>query len=83
MEQFPRVGYARVGDVARVITGTDVRIRRVSISVGIRKWCPAAQDVATCATGPSVLGSENRSVISAGTPHSGQEMTVSIGYSSL
>jgi hypothetical protein len=55
----------------------------LSISVGIRKWCPAAQDVATCATGPSVLGSENRSVISAGTPHSGQEMTVSIGYSSL
>ena len=50
-----------------------------SMSDGIRKWWPAAQASATCSTGPSVLGSEKRSVTSAGTSHSGQKISVSTG----
>ncbi len=48
-----------------------------SSSDGIRKWWPATQRNATQSTGPSVLFSEKRSVTSAGTSHSGQDMTVS------
>ncbi len=57
------------------------RLPAGSWPVGIRNWWRAEQRSARCSTGPSVLVSEKRSVTSAGTPHSGQGMRISVAFS--